>query len=105
LTGCASVQKELGAAADYVKQMNVDVFGVPARDLLRGPNTKLYQTAAAPKSDAPSWWSENWPWVVGGLVVVGGVLGGLAASGQFSGSDRRIVGFNPDGTPIFQGGD
>jgi hypothetical protein len=35
------------------------------------------------KGETKSWWSENWPYVVVPLVVIGGVVGGLAAAGAF----------------------
>jgi len=45
----------------------------------------------------------NWtPWILGGaaFLVVGGTLGGLAASGQFSGSDSTTTATGTPATPV-----
>ena len=41
----------MGDASKYLKSYNIQVFGIPATDLLKGPNTKLDQTTEGEKPE------------------------------------------------------
>lgn len=81
--GCAS----LNEAREYVSDNYVfKVNGVPVSQLVPRSQTALHLSENGSEEEDPSWWKEHWPWVVGGVVVVGGLIGGLCAADVICGN-------------------